>query len=140
MTTRRAPGEAHPAWGWLCIALGLYPIAIAFDWLPVDPDNVHAPPWVLALCGLVFISGGCLILLRDRGHFQHLFAAIIAGAFALVGMWAALLSSDDGFSGGLLFLSHDANVTLGRWIFGLGALISLAICAWAWYLFNRGDD
>ncbi len=140
MSSRKTARDAHPAWGWLCIALGLYPIAIAFDWLPVEPDTVHAPPWVLALCGLVFISGGCLILLRGRSHLQHLFAACIAGSFALVGMWVALLSADDGFSGGLFFLSRESNVTLGRWMFGLGALISLAIFAWAWYLYNRGDD
>lgn len=140
MAARRTVDNAHPAWGWFCIVLGFYPLALARGWIPDEPDPANAPPWVMALVGIVFIGAGCLILLRGRSRFQHLFAAIITGALALVGLWAALLSSDDGFSGGLFFLSRETNVTPGRWMFGLGALITLAIFVWALYLFNRGDD
>ena len=77
---------------------------------------------------------------RGAGAGGPVFLSRDAGCFALVGIWVALLSDDEGFSGGLFFLSRESNVALGRWMFGLGALISLAIFARAWYLYNRGDD
>ncbi len=140
MTSRKTARDAHPAWGWLCIALGLFPLGIAFDLVPVDPNSVHAPPWVLALCGLVFISGGGLILLHRHRLLQHVFAGTITGSFGLVGLWVALFAPADGFSGGFFFVSDETNVTIARWIFGIGAVLALAIFANAMFRIGRGDD
>lgn len=140
MTQRKEIGDAHPLWGWLCVALGLFPLGIAFGLLPVDPDSVHAPPWVLALCGVVFISGGGLILLHRHRYLQHLFAGAITASFGLVGLWVALFAPDDGFSGGFLFVSDETNVAIARWLFGIGAVLALAIFAAAMFRIGRGDD
>lgn len=140
MARKRMVQDPHPLWGWLCIALGLFPLGIALDLLPVDPRGVHAPPWVLALCGLVFISGGGLILLHRHRILQHLFAGTIAASFGLVGLWVALFAPDDGFSGGIFFVSDETNVAIARWFFGAGAVLALAIFAAAMLRIGRGDD
>tara|TARA_R110002167_G_scaffold149732_1_gene343153 strand:+ start:347 stop:760 length:414 start_codon:yes stop_codon:yes gene_type:complete len=121
----------NPGWGWICILLGLYPIAIAAGILEVDPDKLHAPPWVLALCGLVFIIAGCMALLGQHGRVNDSLAALILLAFALVGVWVSLFSSAEGFSGGLPFVSQEMNILLQRCIFGLGALICLSLFVYA---------
>lgn len=138
--SRQNVQNAHPGWGWLCVALGLFPLGVAFDLLPVDPGSVHAPPWVLALCGLVFVSGGGLILLHRHRVLQHLFAGTIVASFGLVGMWVALFAPAEGFSGGFFFVSDDTNVTIARWFFGIGALLALAIFVVAMLRIGRGDD
>ncbi len=140
MAKRHTNQDAHPLWGWLCVALGLFPLGVAFDFVPVDPRGVHAPPWVLALCGLVFISGGGLILLHRHRILQHLFAGTIVASFGLVAMWVALFAPDDGFSGGFFFVSDATNVTIARWVFGAGAVLALAIFAAAMLRIGRGDD
>jgi hypothetical protein len=55
--------------------------------------------------------------------------------FGVMGIWVSLFSSSEGFSGGLPFLSQDLNILIGRCLFGLGAIISFALSAWA---FRRG--
>ena len=117
--------------GLLCIALGCYPLAIAFGVLPVDATKVMAPMWIVALSGTVFLIAGCMILLGNHSWANDLLAGILCLLFGIMGAWTALLASGEGFSGGLWFLSHDTNVALGRWVFGIGALICFTISAYA---------
>jgi hypothetical protein len=119
------------AWGLICIALGLLPISIALDWLPVAEASLHAPPWVVALSGAVFLIGGCMILLTNHTWANDLLAALLCLPFGIIAAWAALFGASDAFSGGLPFLSHEANVVLGRWVFGVGAIICFVISAYA---------
>ena len=58
-------------------------------------------------------------------------AGILCLVFGAMGTWVSLFSGSDGFTGGLFFLSTDQNVTLGRWMFGLGALICFSLSAYA---------
>lgn len=111
--------------------LGLYPIAIAAGVLEVDPDSLNAPPWILALCGLVFVIAGCMVLLGQHGRINDILAALILLSFALVGAWVSLFSPAEGFSGGLPLLSRETNRLLGRVIFGLGALLSFSLFVYA---------
>ena len=126
-----APGRGRFGMGILCIALGFYPLSIAFGWLPVDQADVMAPMWVVASSGIVFLIAGCMIFLGNHSWANDLLAGILCLLFGAVGAWASLFSSSEGFAGGVWFLSTDANVTLGRWVFGSGALISFAIAAYA---------
>ena len=63
MRSPRPFGRAHALWGWFCIALGLYAVAIATELLPTDTLALHAPMWVVLLCGLVFLLGGAMMLI-----------------------------------------------------------------------------
>lgn len=118
-------------WGLFCIALGCFPISIALGLLPVDPDTVMAPLWVVAGAGIAFVIAGLMILLANYPRANDLLAGILCMLFGVMGIWVSLFSSSDGFSGGLFFLSYEQNVTLGRWVFGLGALICFSLSAYA---------
>ncbi len=90
-----------------------------------------APMWVVASSGIVFLIAGCMIFLANHSWANDLLAGILCLLFATIGAWVSLFSASEGFSGGLWFLSKDANASLGRWVFGMGALISFAISAYA---------
>jgi hypothetical protein len=115
----------------LCIALGCYPLAIALGILPVDAGKVMVPMWIVALSGTVFLIAGCMVLLGNHSWANDLLAGILCLLFGVMGAWTSLLASDTAYSGGLWFLSHATNVVLGRWVFGLGALICFAIAGYA---------
>ncbi len=123
--------ESRLAWGLICIAIGCYPISMATGLIPVEPAEQMAPPWVVAGAGIAFVIAGFMILLANHTRANDLLAGVLCLLFAIMGAWVALFSSSEGFSGGLFFLPDEQNVTLGRWVFGLGALLSFAICLYA---------
>ena len=137
MSRPPATNHNHPAWGWLCIAIGLYPISLALGVVPVGDSSVNAPMWILASSGVAFVLGGCMVLLGQRSRLNNLLAALLCLVFASAGVWVALFSPPEGFSGGVPFLSNQSNVTLSRWVFGCGAGVSLAISVYAFRLFSR---
>lgn len=118
-------------WGLICIGVGCYPIAIALGLIPLGPDEEMAPLWVIAGAGIAFIIAGLMILLAHYSRANDYLAGVLCLVFGAMGTWVSLFSSDDGFSGGLFFLSHEQNIMLGRWVFGLGAVICFAICVYA---------
>ncbi|MFK7795348.1 MAG: hypothetical protein AB8B89_08370 [Gammaproteobacteria bacterium] len=123
--------KSHPFLGWICVLLGLYLLAIAFDFLSVDSESIFAPMWIIGLCGLVFIISGCMILFRQHDRLIDILAAIICFSFAAIGIWVSLFSPSDGFSGGIPFLSKELNIFLARGVFGLGAIITSLLCVYA---------
>lgn len=117
--------------GLVCIALGCYPLSIALGFLPIDEAKMMAPMWVVAMSGVVFIIAGGMILLGNHSWANDLLAGILCLLFGVMGAWVSLFSASEGFSGGVPLLGHESNVTLARWMFGIGALISFAISAYA---------
>jgi len=125
------PERTRLVYGLLLIAVGALPLSIALGLLPVDEADVHAPMWVVAISGIVFLIAGCMIFLGNHSWANDLLAGILCLLFGVIGVWVALFSSSEGFSGGVPLLSNAANVTLARWVFGGGALICFAISAYA---------
>jgi len=117
--------------GLVCIALGCYPLSIALGFLPIDEAKMMAPMWVVAMSGIMFIIAGGMILLGNHSWANDLLAGILCLLFGVMGAWVSLFSASEGFSGGVPLLGHESNVTLARWMFGIGALISFAISAYA---------
>jgi hypothetical protein len=128
---RSLGGRARLAYGIGCLALGCYPIALALGYLPVGEIELAAPRWVIAGAGLAFVFAGFMILLADHSRANDFLAGVLLLLFSIIGAWVSLLSPDEGFSGGLPFLSQELNIMVGRWVFGFGALISLALCVYA---------
>ena len=129
--TRQPAKRSRLTWGLVCVALGCYPVSIALGLLPVDEARVMAPMWVVAMSGIMFVIAGGMILLGDHSWANDLLAGVLCLLFGIMGAWVSLFSSSEGFSGGVPLLSNDSNVTLGRWMFGLGAIISFAVAAYA---------
>lgn len=128
------PDRGRLVLGLLCIAAGVMPILVALDIVAVDPGQVSAPMWVVAACGAVFVIGGCMAILASHSWANDVLAGALCLSFAAIGTWVALFSSADDFSGGVPFVAHETNVLIGRWVFGTGTLICLAI---SFYVFKR---
>lgn len=115
----------------LCIVLGALPLSVALGLISVSEGQIHAPMWVVALSGIVFMIAGCMILLGNHSRANDVLAGVLCLLFGIVGIWVSLFSPDEGFSGGVPLLSNAANITLARWVFGGGALICFAISVYA---------
>lgn len=112
--------------GCLCVGVGLLPIALATGLIEPQPGTVHAPMWVIGVCGGVFVLAGLVILSGPGKKMNHVFAGLILLSFAAIAGWVALFGLADGFSGGIPFLPQALNVTIARWVFGAGSII----CIW----------
>ena len=123
--------RARLGYGIGCLVLGCYAIAIAFGPLSVESADLLAPRWVVAGAGLTFVIAGCMILLANHSKANDMLAGLLLLLFGILGTWVSVFSSDAGFSGGLPFLSRELNIQVGRWLFGLGALICFAFSAYA---------
>lgn len=117
--------------GLLCIVLGLYPLSIALGFLDVGDTRAHAPMWIIALSGTVFLIAGFMILSASQSYVNDLLAAVVCLSFGSVGLWVAFFGPSESFSGGIPFLSRDTSVQIARWVFGCGASICLVISGWA---------
>lgn len=123
--------RARLVYGAGCVLLGCFPVAIAFGFIPADGTELSAPRWVVAGAGLVFVIAGLMILFADNENANDFLAGVLLLMFGVLGTWVSLLSSDDGFSGGLPFLSPEKNIAVGRWVFGFGALICYSLSVYA---------
>lgn len=128
---RSLSGRARLAYGLGCVALGCYPLALSLGLLPVGEAGFNAPLWVVAGAGFVFIIAGLMILLANHSRANDLLAGVLLLLFGIMGAWVSLFGSSEGFSGGLPLVSREVNTLVGRGLFGLGALISFAMCGYA---------
>jgi hypothetical protein len=138
MTAPQSAKRVHPGWGWFCIVLGLYPLAIATGVLTVDSADIHAPMWIIFLCGVVFIIAGAMMLVGHDSRINDLFASILLLIMGLVGAWVALFGPADAFSGGIPFLPTEYNIVIARWLFGSGAVVVFAFFVYALHRLFRG--
>ena len=114
----------HPRWGWLCMFLGLYPIAFALKLFPTGDTTGYAPMWIIFLVGLVFVITGTFILVKRHSRINTLLATSILFMLGAISVWVALFSPTEWFVGGFTALSEDQNIVLARWMFGVGAIAS----------------
>ena len=117
--------------GWLCLGIGLYVSSISTGLLPIKIDNLHAPLWVLFLCGVIFILCGVMMLIGHGSKFNNILAAIVLIIMAGIGGWIALFSTPEAISGGIPFLSETNNIILSRIVFGCGALLTFFMSMYA---------
>lgn len=100
---------------------------VGLDVLPVDEGSIHAPRWVLVLCGGVFAAAGLAIFFQGRPLLVCLLGNIIVVSFAVIAAWIATAGPSSQFSGGIPLLPHELNVKIARGFFGVGALLCALI-------------
>ena len=106
----------------------------------IDEESVHAPKWVLALLGMLFLGGGISTIVSPRSGIAAWSAGIVVVTITIVSAWVALYGSSAHFSGDIPFLSSSTNVFIARIVFGSVSLLGLAIIvAAALKPWGRGD-
>jgi hypothetical protein len=105
-------------------------IAVALGLIPVAPQDVRAPRWVLGAAGMTFIAGGFAPLAAYRGPSSKVSQIIGAGVvlpLTLVSNWVAFGPGERQFSGGLSIgfftVSQQSSQLSGRIAFGIGAVL-----------------
>jgi len=114
-----------------CIISGGLLILVALGVISTSPGQRHAPDFIIAISGAVFVIAGCMVLVGRQSRLNDLLAAVLCLLFGATGAWVAIYSPSEGFSGGIPFISNEANVRLARWVFGAGSLVCFAISVWA---------
>lgn len=120
----------HPRLGWLCMFLGLYPIAFALNLFPIGDTTDYAPMWIIFLCGLAFVMAGSVLLVKRHSRINTVLVTSILVILGAVAVWAALFSPGSWFGGGFNALNEVQNIVLARWMFGIGAILSFIMSAY----------
>lgn len=102
-------------------------VAVALGVTPSDPASIHAPGWVLAICGAVFTVGGVTALAQDFPAVRTAAAGVFVAAMTVVMGWIALYGDAAQFSGGTGLLPPAVDEMLARILFGACALLGLAM-------------
>ena len=113
----------------LFIAAGIVIELTAIDVISIDENLIHAPDGVIALCGLLFVSGGLAIVASPNHRIATWAAGTLVISMTLISGWVAVYGASEHFSGDLPFISRDSNVIISRIIFGCVSLLGLAIIA-----------
>lgn len=125
--------------GLLFFGTGLFIILVAIDIIPIDENDLNAPRWVLGMCGFVTSLAGIMVITGQSSKWNNLLAAVLIISMGTIGVWVALFSASENFSGGIPMLSETANISLSRWVFGIGAVICFAIAGYALKLFYKSN-
>lgn len=150
---RDMPPAVGVLMGTAFLGAGLAIILIALDWIHVDPSSIHAPRWVLGVCGAMFALPGAWILYHglanavgggppaerpeDGDAFRvvpWLIGMVITGGMTAVAAWVAFGPGERTFGGGAaigpLHVGGSSSETPGRAVFGVGAVLVGAFTVW----------
>ena len=154
---RDVPPKTGILMGTAFTAAGLMIVFIALDWIHVDPSSIHAPRWVLAVCGGIFALPGIGMLYyafvnlaggggragagrAGRGArdgppvLLKLIGLTVTVGMAAVFGWVAFGSGERHFSGGIglgpIHLGGSSSGAGGRVVFGIGAVLIGALAVW----------
>jgi hypothetical protein len=143
MSDNNVPGWAQYAFLFIFALIfslaGLFILLAAFDVIALDPASIHAPRWVLAAAGLIFLLGGFMIILRGtegdgNKDLFHEWAEyfVIAGmmiAFSAVFLWVGFGPGERQFqtetSFGPVAAYGEGDALTGRCLFGMFGLATL---------------
>ena len=125
-------------------ATGVYFILVGFGVLPVPggEDALHAPLAIVVCAGAAFLFGGIALAIRAKAGANdrdgelpagappwtqlayRITGIAVAGSLAAVGTWIAIGSGPRAFTvSGPMVEMQTAGQTIGRTVFGLGAVI-----------------
>lgn len=124
--------SAHPFVALFCAGIGLFILLVAAGVIPTDPGSIHAPRWVLGLCGVVFAAGGVAILGPRFALLRNIGLSALLLAMGGVAFWAAALAPVEGWSGGIPLVPRAVNVWFARGLAGFGVLLCLGLLVHGW--------
>lgn len=117
----------------LPLLMGGFLVGIGLDWVPYDPTKVHAPKWVIVVCGLVFVCAGLAVLnatwrRSEQPQPQPIFGIAILIGLTLVCNWVAFGEGERRFTSttsinDIVVDSRPVDEGTGRFVFGIAAVI-----------------
>jgi hypothetical protein len=129
-----SPGQAI-AVGTIVFVTGCLIVLLGLGVLPTDPAKMHAPGWIIAAAGLVFVLGGTSVFngYAPAKHpcstsIQYFLGIGIIVLMLIISGWIAFGPGERHFTSSSTF-SPESPVSerSGRTVFGLGFLILLAL-------------
>ena len=124
-----------PAWlGGSFIAIGVLIMLIAGGVIPLDPEAIKAPRWMLGAAGGVFaVAGARSMTANSEGGLRQLLGVLMMSLLVAMCVWAAFGPNDPvatvGTSVGPIAAVAPAPPLVGRVLFGAGAVaLALALC------------
>jgi hypothetical protein len=140
--------------GGIFTAVGGFIMAVGAGIVPTSPEQVHAPMWIIAMAGLVFVLGGVVMLagwLEQEGAspvgtpvttnpIPQILVLAIMVCMAAMATWATFAEGEIEGGIALPFVSYDSEINqyLGRALFGLSALLCwLVLAAAAFHAWRR---
>jgi hypothetical protein len=133
--------------GLVFVIAGLFILLIGVGVIKPDPKTVHAPLWVIACAGLAFMLAGGSVMIgaaapqveQDGGLpasapfvlrlAQYAFGLVVAASLAIMFSWVAFGPGPREFTVTTSFLGSSStgagNETVGRIVFGIGAVMAL---------------
>jgi uncharacterized membrane protein len=111
--------------GIVALILGLFVTLIATGVIHSDDASFHAPRWMFALCGALFMIAGLVMLTAQYRTTRKILVVLLIATFFIVAVWVCLFTKPDTWSGGLPFLSRNANGLIAKTAVGFGAVLLL---------------
>ena len=143
MKRKTPPQKTSQPWvlGILIFALGAAIILIGLGVIPVDPESIHAPGWVIACAGAIFALGGVIISVENVKGLDWLGVCcfgLILTAFAVVFDWIAFWPGEREFtSSGNIPIPFLSGGLSGRIAFGCGGVLMTLVAVIMWYWIIR---
>ena len=124
--------------GGLPLLMGGFIVLLSLDIIPSDESAFHAPRWVAAAAGGVFMVAGMAVIWQNSfTHLQdviwykvvsHLLVGGIFLSFTIIFNWVAFGPGEREFSSSvsipfISFERADSNASSGRFFFGIFALL-----------------
>ncbi len=108
------------------ILRGVMILFAAFGVGPMSGSKVHAPMWIIGLAGVLFTSAGVVVIAPSQAIVRIAAGILVVGLSAIFA-WVALFGEAQYFSGGLSIFSNATEVMIARVLFGLVAILGIAI-------------
>lgn len=118
----------------LCVSMGVPIVLVGLGVLKPDPDDIHAPLWVVGACGLAFTFAGASLGLSARWPdkvpftiraLQYWLGVATMALMALAPTWVAFGGGERAFTSSAFGVALDdqGDGLAGRIAFGFGALL-----------------
>jgi hypothetical protein len=114
----------------ISVLLGFYLVLSSLGFLPIDMERWHIPRPLIGALGLLLVCAGGATVTGGGQRLNDFFAGVMMLCFCLIGGWVSIYS-DGNFEGGVSFLAKESNVSLGRIMFGSGAVITFLCSVFA---------
>jgi hypothetical protein len=121
-------GLGGAAIGIVVLGMGAFISGVGLGFVPVPPESVHAPGWVIAGAGLAFIAAGLSVVQQAFRieRFKYAPGLVIFLCLAAVAHWVAFAPGERESQGRLSVAGLEiplSSGTVGRFGIGFGAAV-----------------